>query len=170
MFADLRSACYMVDGYAVFALDFPRGIPPVSMVVGIFEDSKQLKPIIDAIRASGADIERLRVLTYDDVPTELATTGIQLVWIGDVDKAVEAGDLGTGGTGLPNTRESSPMEVHGDELLECLSELGVPDGRTDDYARAVEQCKLVVGYPAFSDPAPMRQLFTSMGASSIEEF
>ena len=140
------------------------------MVVGIFNDANSLKPIIDGLKSSGADLERLRVLTYDEVPTELATTGIQLVWIGDVDRALDAGDLGSGGTGVPGNRSSTPSEVHGDELLECLSELGVPDGRTDDYARAVEDCKLVVGYPAFSDPAPLRQLFTSVGASSIEEF
>ncbi len=149
---------------------FYEGDPLVSMVVGIFDDTQALKPIVDGLRSSGADIERLRVLTYDEIPTELATTGIQLVWIGDVEKAVEPDGLGSGGTGVPMGGGPSLTEVHGDELLECISELGIPDGRTDDYAHAVEQYKLVVGYPAFADASPLRQLFTSCGAKSIEEF
>ena len=147
-----------------------EGVLAVSMVVGIFDDTNALKPIIEGLKSSGADLERLRVMTSDEIPTELVSSGVQFVWIGDVEKGVEPGDLGTGGTGVPGSHGVAATEVYGDELLEGLSELGVPDGRTDDYARAVEQCKLVVGYPAFSDPSALRQLFSSAGASSIEEF
>jgi len=142
----------------------------VGMVVGMFSDTAALKPVLDGLRDTGADIERLRVLTYDEVPTELASTDIQFVWIGDVERASGPGELGTG-TGLPTGAQNrSPNEVHGDELLECLSEFAIPDGRTDDYARAVEGGALLVGYPAHADAAALRQLFTSAGATSVEEF
>jgi len=140
------------------------------MVVGIFSNSSALKSIIDGLRDSGADPERLRALTCDEVPTELATSGVQFVWIGDVERGVEGPTLGTGGTGLPTSTNRSPNEVHGDELLESLSELGVPDGRTDDYARAVEDGRMIVGYPSYSDSTALKQLFTSAGADSIDEF
>jgi len=140
------------------------------MVVGIFSGSDALRSIIDGLRASGTDLERLRALTTDDVPTELVTSGVQFVWIGDVERGVEGPSLGSGGTGLPSTSSRSPNEVHGDELLESLSELGIPDGRTDDYAKAVENGRMIVGYPSFSDSATLKQLFTSAGAKSIEEF
>jgi len=140
------------------------------MVVGIFSNSSALKPIIDGLRETGADPERLRALTCDEVPTELATSGVQFVWIGDVERGVEGPTLGTGGTGLPTSTNRSPNEVHGDELLESLSELGVPDGRTDDYAKAVEDGRMIVGYPSYSDSTALKQLFTSAGADSIDEF
>jgi len=140
------------------------------MVVGIFSNSSALKSIIDGLRDSGADPERLRALTCDEVPTELATSGVQFVWIGDVERGSEGPSLGTGGTGLPTSTNRSPNEVHGDELLESLSELGVPDGRTDDYARAVEDGRMIVGYPSYSDSTALKQLFTSAGADSIDEF
>ncbi|HEY7994677.1 MAG TPA: hypothetical protein VID24_10720 [Candidatus Eremiobacteraceae bacterium] len=142
----------------------------MSMVVGIFSNSSALKSIIDGLRESGADPERLRALTCDEVPTELATSGVQFVWIGDVERGVEGPTLGTGGTGLPTSTNRSPNEVHGDELLESLSELGVPDGRTDEYAKAVEDGRMIVGYPSFSDSSAIRRLFTSAGANSIDEF
>lgn len=140
------------------------------MVVGIFPDASALKPVVDGLTASGADTERLRVLTIDEIPTELAGTDVQFVWIGDVERGVAPGSLGTDGTGLPGMSNRAPDQIHGDEMLEGLSELGVPDGRTDEYARAVEQGKLIIGYPALSDPAPLRQLFSSLGATSVEEF
>ena len=140
------------------------------MVVGIFSNNDALRTIVDGLRASGADLERLRALTTDEVPTELASSGVQFVWIGDVERASTPGDLGTG-TAVPGQQPNrSPNEVHGDELLECLSELAIPDGRTDDYARAVEKGLLLVGYPARPDTPDLRQLFLSAGATTVEEF
>lgn len=140
------------------------------MVVGIFPDTKAVKPIVDELKSSGADIDRLRVLTYDEIPTELASEGVEFVWLGDVERGLEVGDIPTG-TETPGITGShtGPGEIHGDELLEGLSELGIPDGRTDDYARAVAQGRLIMGYPA-GDPASLRQLFTANGATSIEFF
>ena len=142
----------------------------MSIVVSIFDKAGSLKPIVDAMKSDGIDTNRLRVLTYDDVPTELASDDFDIVWIGDVERALNPGDMGTGGTGLPGATSKSPDQVHGDELLESLSELGIPDGRTDHYANAVEGGKLLIGYPNPPDPAALRQMLTSLGATTVEEF
>jgi hypothetical protein len=141
------------------------------MVVAIFPETAALMPVIDGLKAIGADLEKLRVLTIEEVPTELASAGPQFVWLGDVERATIPGGLGSDGTGVPglSTGGSSPTEVHGDELLEGLSEMGIPDGRSDDYAQAVEAGSTIVGYPSFSDSAALRQLFSSNGATSVEE-
>ena len=144
----------------------------VSMVVAIFPETAALKPVIDGLKAIGVDLEKLRVLTLEEVPTELASSGVQFVWLGDVERAATPGDLGSGGTGVPGlkTGSASPTEVHGDELLEGLSEMGIPDGRSDDYAKAVEEGSVIMGYPSFADSAALRQVFSSNGASNIAEF
>jgi hypothetical protein len=140
------------------------------MVVGTFPKTAALHAVVDGLKSSGADLERLRVLTYDEIPTELVSSDIQFVWIGDVERAETPGTLPTG-TEVPGLSHGNRSEIHGgDELLECISELGIPDGRTDDYAHAVEAGRLIVGYPASSDAAALRQLFSSAGATLVEEF
>src|SRR5579864_1230492 len=100
------------------------------MVVGIFSDCSALKPIVDGLKESGADLDRLRAMSSDDIPTELASYGVNYTWIGDVERGSSPGDLGTGGTGMPSYATRSLADVHGDEMLESLSELVIPDGTT----------------------------------------
>jgi hypothetical protein len=141
------------------------------MVVGIFPGISALRPVVDGLNQAGVDIDRLRVLSCDEIPTELATSGVQYIWIGDVNRGAPSNIMtGGGGTGMPVADEHNTGMVEGD-LLESLSELAIPDGRTDDFARAVETGSLVVGYPCIGvDSATLRQLYTSSGASSIDEF
>ena len=141
------------------------------MVVGIFSDSSSLRAVVDGLSGSGVDIEHLRVLSCDEIPTELATSGVQYVWIGDVNRGAPGSIMtGGGGTGMPVPEEHNSGMIQGD-LLESLSELAIPDGRTDDYARAVERGALVVGYPTLGiDVATLRQLYSSAGATDIAEF
>jgi hypothetical protein len=141
------------------------------MVVGIFPDCSKLEGLIDALVSSSRDPKRLHVLSCEEVPTELASSGIQLVWIGDVMRTSSAGIItDAGGVGVPGLTNAGPSMIDSDELLDWLSDLNVPDGRTDDYARAVEEGRLVAGYPADSDAAATRQLFTTAGATIVEEF
>jgi hypothetical protein len=141
------------------------------MVVAILPDCTKLKTVVDGLAASGGDLGRLRVLTCEEVPTELATSGVQFVWIGDVERSEQGGIItGGGGTGIPGTMNRSPNVVEGDELLESLSDLAVPDARTDDYARAVEDGRAVLGYPSGANASVIRQLFLSAGATTVEEF
>lgn len=143
------------------------------MIVGIFPDTSALVPVVDGLRSAGVDLERLRVLSCDEIPTELATTGVQYVWIGDVNRPGPGAIMTDGGgTNVPNNSgERTSSGMFEGELLEMLSELAVPDGRTDDYARAVECGSLVVGYPNLGvDAAMLRDLYSTSGATSIEEF
>jgi hypothetical protein len=77
---------------------------------------------------------------------------------------------GGGGTGMPVPEERTG-DINQGDLLESLSELAIPDGRTDDYARAVERGSLVLGYPNLGiDVATIRQLYSTAGATDIAEF
>ena len=140
------------------------------MVVGILPSCTNLRTVIDGLASSGADLGLLRVLTCEEVPTELATSGIQYVWIGDVERATGGIITGGGGTGIPGSSNRSPNVVEGDELLESLSDLAIPDARTDDYARAVEDGRCVLGYPSRPSASAIRDLFSSAGATIVEEF
>lgn len=141
------------------------------MVIGIFPDCSKLEGLIDALVSGGRDPKRMHVLSCEEVPTELASSGIQLVWLGDVMRTSSAGIItDAGGIGVPGLASSGPSIVESDELLDSLSDLNIPDGRTDDYARAVEEGRLVAGYPANSDGPAIRQLFTTAGATIVEEF
>ena len=143
------------------------------MVVGIFPDAAALGKVVDGLRDAGVDLERLRVLACDEIPTELATTGVQYVWIGDVNRPGPGGIMTDGGgTSVPDTGGGpTSTGIFDGEVLEELSELAVPDGRTDEYARAVECGSLVVGYPNIGvDAETLRSLYSASGATSVEEF
>jgi hypothetical protein len=114
---------------------------------------------------------RLRVLSCDEVPTELASSGLQFTWIGDVDRGAPHDIItGSGGTNFPGMAGGDVSAVQGDLLLESLSDLEIPDGRTDDYSRAVEDGRMVLGYPGGADSTATKQLFSSAGATLVEVF
>jgi hypothetical protein len=145
----------------------------VSTIVGIFPDGATVQSVVDGLKQSGEDVGRLHVLACDELPTELAESGVHCVWIGDVEREIDAhGFIGDNSSRVPGLTgaSASSIGVGGDELMECLADLNVPDGRTDDYARAVEEGRLVVGFAAPSDPEKMRQLFSSSGAAIVESF
>jgi hypothetical protein len=141
------------------------------MIVGIFPDSSGLQSVVDGLNRAGVDLDRLRVLSCDEIPTELATSGVQFIYIGDVSRGAPSSIMtGDHGAGLPEPDEHASGML-GDDIIESLSELAIPDGRTDEYARAVESGSLVVGYPCLGvDSATLRQLYTSSGASDVAEF
>jgi hypothetical protein len=143
----------------------------VNIVVGIFPECALLESVIGALVSSGKDPKRLRVLCNEEVPTELANSGVQVVWLGDVSRTPGGGIItNSGGVGVPGMNNSAPSVLESDELLDALSDLNIPDGRTDDYARAVEDGRMVVGYPGDADSAAIKQLLASTGASIVEEF
>ena len=142
----------------------------MSMIVGIFSDAQGLRTVVDGLSANGADLERLRIVATDEIPTELATSGIQYVWLGDVNRSAPSDIMtSTGGTSVPSGNGGGTMMDN--ELDEALSELAIPDGKTDEYAHAVEMGSVVIGYPCLGiDASTLRQLYTSAGASKIDEF
>jgi hypothetical protein len=61
--------------------------------------------------------------------------------------------------------------VYGDAINDYLAELNVPDGRTDDYAIAVEAGRTVAGYRADDGQAEaLRGTFSSAGATVVDVF
>jgi len=142
------------------------------MIVGIFPDGASVAKLAGALASNGADTGSLHVLGCDDVPTELATLDVHYVWIGDVQQdvptAIMTGDHGMAVPGLDNFHVGG--SIGGDELMESLADLCVPDGRSDDYARAIEEGRLVVGFPAGTDPDTVRAAFSQAGAAIVEHF
>ena len=145
----------------------------MSMVVGIFPDSTGLLSVVDGLYQAGVDIERLRVLSCDEIPTELASSGVQYVWLGDVNRGAPSEIMTDGGgTSVPSgPGGGGGVGIYDGELLESLSEIAIPDSKTDEYAHAVESGLIVVGYPCLGiDSAALRQLYNSAGATSVAEF
>ena len=75
-----------------------------------------------------------------DVPTEIANTGAQYTWLGDVNRGTSIGGSITnmGGVSVPGIGIGGRTEgvIYGDSVNDYLASLNVPDGRNDDYAIA----------------------------------
>lgn len=143
-------------------------------VVGIFPDSGSARTAVDSLKSAGCDPECIRILTSDQNATELATTGAQYTWLGDVRPRGASGGMitgfgnisvpGLGGRGLPPSVEGSTLD-------ESLAELSVPDARTDDYAIALERGRTVIGVRATAEEHDkLRGLLSSAGAAKVDVF
>jgi hypothetical protein len=108
------------------------------------------------------------------VPTEIANTGAQYTWLGDVNRGSGTGMItNMGGVGVPGMNTSSRTEgvVYGDSVNDFLASLNVPDGRNDDYAIAVEAGRVVagIGVPDSASDS-IRGIFSSSGATTVDIF
>jgi hypothetical protein len=149
----------------------------VATVVGIFPDTASVATLLGALSAAGHDVSRAQVLGNMDVPTEIANTGAQYTWIGDVNR--ESGGSGmitnSGGVGVPGIGvgigNRTEGVIYGDSVNDYLASLNVPDGRNDDYAIAVESGRSVAGLlvPDGSADA-VRGMFSSAGATVVDVF
>jgi hypothetical protein len=152
-----------------------HGVIFVATVVGIFPNSASVSALLSALSAAGNDVSRVQILSNADVPTEIASTGAQYTWIGDVDRGIDVGSItNMGGVGVPGLSATNRTEgvVYGDSVNDYLSSLNVPDGRNDDYAIAVENGRLIAGLP-LDDAATseaVRGIFKSAGATLVEVF
>jgi hypothetical protein len=147
----------------------------VPTVVGIFPNLASVATLLNALSAAGQDVTRAQVLGTADVPTEIANTGAQYTWLGDVSRASGGGIItNSGGVGVPGLNVNSDRTegvVYGDSVNDFLASLNVPDGRNDDYAIAVEAGRVVAGLsvPA-SDSDTIRGVFSSSGATTVDVF
>ncbi|HKW44237.1 MAG TPA: hypothetical protein VJN22_01185 [Candidatus Eremiobacteraceae bacterium] len=147
----------------------------MTTVVGIFPNQASVTTLLGALSAAGHDVSTVQILSTSDVPTEIANTGAQYTWIGDVDRGIDVGSItNMGGVGVPGLAAGNRTEgvVYGDSVNDYLASLNVPDGRSDDYAIAVESGRLVAGMPlddaANADAA--RKIFSSAGATVVDAF
>jgi len=152
-----------------------HGVILVATVVGIFPNISSVATLLSALGAAGHDVSRAQVLGNTDVPTEIANTGAQYTWIGDVNRGSGGGGMITnaGGVGVPGIGLGTRTEgvIYGDSVNDYLAALNVPDGRTDDYAVAVEAGRIVAGLPvADGSLDAARAAFSSAGATVIDVF
>jgi hypothetical protein len=147
-----------------------------SVVVGIFPDHSGLEKLTDAIKAGGMSVDRLRIVSPETPSEYLASSGAKFMFSGDAEpSAISTGRgiiTGLGGTGVPGLTESFPRveAFHAPSLDELFSELDIPDGRMEDFERAVESGRTVVGYNAGNDIERVKDLFKTAGAYPVEVF
>jgi hypothetical protein len=146
----------------------------VATVVGIFPNMASVATLLSALSAAGQDVSRAQVLGNADVPTEIANTGAQYTWLGDVNRGSSSGMItNMGGVGVPGLNSSNRTEgvVYGDSVNDFLASLNVPDGRNDDYAIAVEAGRVVAGLDVpDTTSGTIRGIFSSSGATTVDVF
>ena len=147
----------------------------MSVVVGIFPNHDAVAKLVDSLKAGGFDLERLTVISEEEASEELATSGVQFVLSGEPDEAnLSAGTgiiTGFGGTGVPGITGQSPTiePFHTESTVDLLGDLDIPDGRTDDYAGAIDAGRAVAGYTG-GDADKLKPLFSDAGGSPVEVF
>jgi hypothetical protein len=133
-------------------------------VVGIFPNSAAVSSLVQSLKSGGFDVSSLTIMTSEEPAGYLASVGANFVRAlepvrisGDVD--VEVPGLRSGSPGELEAGQSSPA-------AEALSELGVPDGSTDDFLAALDAGRCVAGFAA-GDQAAIKSLFSSAGATRV---
>lgn len=144
-------------------------------VVGIFPDHEAISKLTDALKSAGFDAANLTIITSDDPSDDLISTGADFVVSGeDEDSTLASGSAiitGSGGVDVPGmSTQTTPFEIHSSPALEALSELSVPDGRTDDFITAVDHGRTVAGYIAGDKADAIKAIFTAAGGSPVSVY
>jgi len=137
-------------------------------VVGIFAGNDAISTLAHAIKSGGLDVSALTVISSYEPTGYLASVGARFVNAleptrisGDVD--VEVPGLGAGEPDALAAQESSPVE-------EALSDLAVPDGRTDDFLTAIDCGRSVAGFLAGDKADAVKAIFSRAGANRVVVF
>lgn len=145
------------------------------VVVGIFPSNTAVEKLTDSLKQGGLDPVRLTVISGDEASGKLISSGVQFVLSGEAEETTLAGGTGIitshGGPDVPGLSKinTDVGEIEEPPELEALSDLNVPDGRTDDYAEALENGRTIAGF--YADEADkVKGLFTAAGATSVEVF
>ena len=140
----------------------------VKAVVGIFQSSDAVSTLAHTLKARGLDLAPLTIISRDEPTGYLATIGARFVRAlepvrmgGEVD--VEVPGERAPQLGYYEVAESSPAAG-------ALSDLSVPDGRSDDFLTAVDAGRCVAGYPAGDRVDEVKALFAQTGANPIAIF
>jgi hypothetical protein len=143
-------------------------------VVGIFPKNSHLQELASSLSSAGHELHRLRVISPDGAPPELADSGIRFLEATQDEIGSAIGGIMTswGGTGVPGVTSSSPAEpALRTTLEESLEELSIPGSRVEDFAKAVEAGRTVASIKADPDEIEtVKKAFQDAGATIVEVF
>lgn len=149
----------------------------MSTVVGIFSNHDAVSSLAFALKSGGFDLRYLTVISQDGAIGYLRSTDATFVRKTaqpyEVPATAATPMHGAGQTNweVPgNDVEEPPEDYYSAPELEALSELRVPDGRTDKYTRAIDDGRWVVGYDAGNRADAIRSLFATGGATPVDVF
>ena len=147
----------------------------MSVVVGIFPDHSAVGKLVDSLKAAGFDPSDLTVMSGDDAPETLISSGVSFVLSGEAEESTLGGGAALitshGGQQVPGLdEERTDVGAYAESpALETLSDLGVPDGRTDDYMEAIDRGRCVAGLTT-SAPDKAKPIFSAVGANAVDVF
>lgn len=145
----------------------------MAIVVGTFENHRAVRALADSLKKSGQDVSKLQIVGDEEVPTELAAADAEYVYLGDVASGIirAAGSTYVTGTDVPGLTDAAPRALGYPELGDYLSDLGIPDAKSDAYAKMVDGGKWLAGFPAGADAVDsLKSIFSAAGAQSVEVF
>lgn len=149
----------------------------MAIVVGTFDNHKNVRSLADALKSSGLDAANLLVVGSEEIPTELAAPEAEYVYLGDISRGESGGLIGGGGdrldtgTGVPGLSDERPRGLPSAELDDYLSDLGIPDAQTDTYAEAVDRGGWIAGYKTDKGAVDsVKSAFASAGAQAVNVF
>jgi hypothetical protein len=146
------------------------------VVVGIFPNHDAIAKVAEALKASGLDVNELKVISEETPPDHLITSGVEFILGGDPDEEMLTTGTGiitsSGGTGVPGLTGSAatPHVSRGPSAVDMLGDFDVPDGRTDDYIEALQKGRCIAGYVTSSDVDKVKGVFANAGGSPVEVF
>lgn len=147
-----------------------------TMVVGIFPDHETLGRLVNGLKSSGFNVERLRVISSETPADHLAETGVQFIYSGEAEEAAigqGAGLITSFGVDVPGLSHTGPNleQLHPAASIEdYFVDLNIPGGRWEDYSKAVDAGRSVAGYNGGKDVDKVRGLFSGAGGNPVEVF
>ena len=140
----------------------------MSTIVAIFPTSDPISTLAHEIKARGLDVSRLVVISNDEPTGYLASVGARFVTALEPTRIY--GDVNTHVPGLRTGNLSDYDAANASPALEALSDLAVPDGRTDDFLKAVDAGRCVAGYPTAENAEAVRAMFSAAGGNPVWSF
>jgi hypothetical protein len=139
----------------------------MSAVVGIFANSDTVGALAHAMKTAGFDPGDLTVISNQEPTGYLVSVGAKFV--SAMDPTRISGDVAISVPGSGPQQISDFDAQESSPALESLSDLAVPDGRTDDYMSAVEAGRCVAGIET-DKIDQIKALFVAAGGNPVAVF
>jgi hypothetical protein len=139
----------------------------MSAVVGIFTNTDTVGALAHAMKLAGFDVADLTVISNQEPTGYLVSVGAN--YVAHTDPTRISGDVEISVPGSGSPRISDLEAPESSPALESLSDLAVPDGRTDDYMSAVEAGRCVAGIET-DKVDQVKALFVAAGGNPVGVF